>query len=84
MTIHSLSIELCFHTASTLLSVFLIFTVPNSSCGKVMFSQACVKNSVHGAGACMAWGRAWPGACVAGETATAADGMHPTGIYSCI
>ena len=25
-----------------------IFTVTNSSCGKVMFSQACVKNSVHG------------------------------------
>ena len=25
-----------------------IITVRNSSCGKVMFSQACVKNSVHG------------------------------------
>ena len=25
-----------------------IFTVRKSSCGKVMFSQACVKNSVHG------------------------------------
>ena len=24
-----------------------IFTVRNSSCGKVMFSQACIKNSVH-------------------------------------
>ena len=24
-----------------------IFTVRNSSCGKVMFSQVCVKNSVH-------------------------------------
>ena len=24
-----------------------IVTVRNSSCGKVMFSQACVKNSVH-------------------------------------
>ena len=24
-----------------------IFTVGNSSCGKVMFSQACIKNSVH-------------------------------------
>ena len=31
--------------------VFLsLFTVRNSSCGKVMFSQACVKNSVHGGG----------------------------------
>ena len=26
---------------------FLLFTVHNDSCGKVMFSQACVKNSVH-------------------------------------
>ena len=53
-----------------------------------MFSQACVKNSVRG-------GRAWQGgmcgrgcvhgmeACVAGETATAAGGMHPTGMHSC-
>ena len=24
------------------------------------------------------------GACVAGETATAADGMHPTGMHSCL
>ena len=29
-----------------------IFTVRNSSCGKVMFSQACVRNSVHGGGRC--------------------------------
>ena len=31
-----------------------IFTTRNSSCGKVMFSQACVKNSVHdrGRGVC--------------------------------
>ena len=28
-----------------------IFTVRNSSCGKVVFSQACVKNSLHGEGA---------------------------------
>ena len=27
--------------------LILIFTVCNSSCGKVMFSQVCVKNSVH-------------------------------------
>ena len=31
---------------------FFIITVSNSSCGKVMFSQACVKNSVHGGGVC--------------------------------
>ena len=29
---------------------------PQRSCGKVMFSQACVKNSVHGGG-----GHAWQG-----------------------
>ena len=33
----------------------IIFTVRNSSCEKVMFSQACVKNSAH-RGACMAGG----------------------------
>ena len=25
----------------------LIFTVRNSSCGKIMFSQACINSSVH-------------------------------------
>ena len=25
----------------------------------------------------------WQGACVVGETATAADGTHPTGMHSC-
>ena len=47
-------------------------------------------------GACMAGGHAWQGACivgghaqqrgvlVAGETATAAEGTHPTGMHSCI
>ena len=41
-------------------------------------------------GACVprGWGHAylggvWPGACVAGETATTAGGMHPTGMHSC-
>ena len=31
-----------------------LITVRNNSCGKVMFSQACVKNSVGGGGVCMA------------------------------
>ena len=31
-------------------------------------------------GACMTEG----GACVAGETADAADGTHPTGMHSCL
>ena len=34
-----------------------IITIRNSSCGKVMFSQACVKNSVHGGGAVHPLGR---------------------------
>ena len=40
-------------------------------------------------GACMAGGYAWwvvcvaEGACMAGEMATAADGMYPTGMHSC-
>ena len=34
-----------------------LITVRNSSCGKAMFSQACVKNSVHRLkGACMSGG----------------------------
>ena len=82
-----------------------------------MFSQVCVKNSVHRGvagghawvghawqggvhgrgvhvwqrwyvwqGTCLVEGCAWRGggaACVAGETATAADGTHPTGMHSC-
>ena len=123
------------------------FTLPNiyrpqRSCGKVIFSQACVKNSVHregcawqggvhgrgcawwgacmaggacvargggmhGRGACMAngacmvggvhgglacvvgqhaWqggGHVWWGVCMAGKTAIAAGGTHPTGMHSC-
>ena len=33
----------------------------------------CGKGGVHG-----------KGACVAGETVTAADGTHPTGMHSCL
>ena len=39
------------------------------------------KVSMHVRGACMAGGMCGGG--VAGETATAADGMHPTGMHSC-
>ena len=52
------------------------FYCPQRSWGEVVFSEACVKNSVHGGGACMAggvhWGCAWCGACVVG-------GMHGGG-----
>ena len=74
-----------------------IVTVRNSRCGKVMFSQACFKNSVNGRGGGVAWqgpcvvrgacggagGMRGTGGCVAVETAIAADGTHPTGMHSC-
>ena len=43
----------------------MIFTVRNSSCEKVMFSQACVKNSAH-RGACMAGGECGRMVCMVG------------------
>ena len=60
--------------------------------GGGMCGWGLVVRGVHGrgmcgrGGACMAGGRAWWGACMAGggvacvvgETATAADGTHPT------
>ena len=56
-----------------------------------MFSQACVKNSVHGgrfkpsSWAHTPLGRHPPGPTPPlSETATAADGTHPTGMHSCI
>ena len=53
------------------------------------------QGGVHGWGACMGGvhggGHAWwgggmcgRGACMAGETATAAEGTHPTGLHSCL
>ena len=54
---------------------------PQHSCGKVMFSQSSV---ILFMGACMVGGMCGRGdmrgrgACVAGETATVADGTHPT------
>ena len=51
---------------------------------------------MHGRWACVGGGHAWQkgvpgrgacmaerGLCVAGETATAANGTHPTGMHSC-
>ena len=40
---------------------------------------ACTARRMCGRGACMAGGAWWE----AGETATAADGTHPTGMHSC-
>ena len=71
-------------------------TTNNSSCRKVMFSQACVKNSVHG-GACIRYtpSHAWPWACMSpghacplgmhrpGQCSQWAGSTHPTGMHSC-
>ena len=46
--------------------------------------EACVAGGMHGRGACVERGMHGRGACVAGETATAADGTHPTGMNSCL
>ena len=75
------------------------FCRPQRSCGKVMFSEACVKNSVHkGAGGGVCPSVCWdtPGQIHTPSplgqtphwanippTATAADGTHPTGMHSC-
>ena len=48
-----------------------VITARNSSCGKVMFSQAYIIPSVH------------MGLGVAGEMATVAEGTHPTGMHFC-
>ena len=53
-----------------------------------MHGRGCVcvwQGGMHGRGVhAMAGGSMHvKGACVAGETATAADGMHPTGMHSC-
>ena len=52
-----------------------------------IWQGACMVGGVHGRG--HTWwggmhgrGHAWQGACMAGETATAADGTHPTGMPS--
>ena len=71
-----------------------LITVRNSSCGKVMFSQACVKNSVQGGCLphCICWDtppdtHTSPGHTPLPpplpETATAVDGTHSTGMHSC-
>ena len=48
-----------------------------------MHGRGCVwQGGMYGRGGRHAW-RGGGGACVAGEMATAADGMHPTGMFSC-
>ena len=62
----------------------IIFTILNSSCGKVMFSQACVKNSVYMRGhvwqGCVCGGPCVTRACMAGGV----WGMHGGGSKACL
>ena len=71
-----------------------LVSVRKRSCGKVMFSQACVKNSVHTGERCTPPADTCPGQtplCQADtpwadsppEMATATDSTHPTAMYSC-
>ena len=56
----------------------LIFYRPQRSCGKVIFSQACVKNSVHSGGGGVSLSACW-------DTPPWADtslGRHPPGRHS--
>ena len=76
------------------------FYRPQRSWGQVIFSEACVKNSVHRGVGCLGpgpgevRGSGWGGvqAHTQGgvsqhalrQTATAAGGTHPTGMHSCL
>ena len=51
-----------------------LITIRNSSCGKVMLSQVCVKNSVHG-GVHGEGGHTWQKVGVCGK-----GGVHGTGV----
>ena len=74
--------------------IYKFITARNASYGKVMFSQVCVKNSVHGAVyPSMQWGglprvlRPTPDpeadTLSLPEMTTQVDGTHPTGMHSC-
>ena len=53
-------------------------------CVAYMAGGACMAGSVHGGGV-HSRGLVWlGGCCVTGETTTAVDGTHPTGMHSCL
>ena len=65
-------------------------------CGMGVWGGTCMVGGMHGRGSCMTGGRAWQGG-VPGEKdvhgrgdvcgrrdCTAVDGMHPTGMHSCL
>ena len=58
---------------------------PQRSWGKVIFSQVCVKNSVHMEGGCPPPGADTPPRAVyAGRYGQQAGGTHPTGMHTCL
>ena len=89
VTIYSFQKRRVIHNNFVLYSGMLqIVTVRKRSFGQVMFLQACVKNSVHMGEVYTPLGRHPPGQIHPPgrhpqQTATAADGKHPTGMHSC-
>ena len=80
----------CLSRSSSATGIFKVFfshlLLPSATvvCWKVVFSQVCVKNSVHRVGCTPSPRRHPRGNNPPPETATAADGTHPTGINSCL
>ena len=60
------------------------FYRPQRSWGKVIFLEACVKNSVHGGGGGGRGGRAWRGGGIAWWVASVAGGVHGGGEGACM
>ena len=54
-----------------------VFTNRNSSCGKVMLSQASVSHSVRGGGGGYPWSMSFPGGGVVGMCAGGGVCIHP-------
>ena len=52
--------------------------------GVCMAKVGCVAGGAHGKGGMCGRGCAWQESRMAGKTATAADGTHPTGMHSCL
>ena len=59
-----------------------VFTVRSSSCGKVMFSQACITHSVNRGEACVAKGTMHGGG-MHGRRVGMAGGVHGRGACMC-
>ena len=85
---------LCSVNTSTQFYITPFLPPANEVWGKVIFSEACVKNSVHSGGGGLLPGGAYSGRLPARggawwrppphpRTATAVGSTHPTGMHSC-